>query len=166
MPIVDIHTLPALLPIRARVLGLDLGDKTLGMAVSDRDRRVASPVDTLRRTKFTRDAEALTNVCLDREIKALILGLPVNMKGEEGRRCQATRQFARNLIEKAGYTLPIAFWDERLSTAAVERVLIDEADMRRHERGQVVDKMAAAYILQGALDALGQDRASGGDADE
>jgi len=164
MPIVDIHALPDLLSTRGRVLGLDLGDKTLGMAVSDRDRRVASPVDTLRRTKFTKDAETLAKVCGEREIKGIILGLPVNMKGEEGRRCQATRQFARNLIEKAGYTLPIAFWDERLSTAAVERVLIDEADMRRQERGRVVDKMAAAYILQGALDALGRDRGSGGDA--
>ena len=166
MPVVEVHELPGLLPVRGRVLGLDLGEKTLGMAVSDRDRRVASPVDTLRRSKFTRDAEALATVCREREIAGLILGLPINMKGEEGRRCQATRQFARNLIEKAGYTLPIAFWDERLSTAAVERFLIDEAEMKRAQRGRVVDKMAAAYILQGALDALGRDRASGGDATE
>jgi len=166
MPVVDVHELPGLLPARGRVLGLDLGEKTLGMAVSDRDRRVASPVDTLKRTKFTRDAEALAAVCREREITGLILGLPINMKGEEGRRCQATRQFARNLIEKAGYTLPIAFWDERLSTAAVERFLIDEAEMKRAQRGRVVDKMAAAYILQGALDALGRNPASGGDATE
>jgi len=166
MPLVAVHDLPGLLPARGRVLGLDLGEKTLGMAVSDRDRRVASPVDTLKRSKFTKDAESLAAVCGEREITALILGLPINMKGEEGRRCQATRQFARNLVEKAGYTLPIAFWDERLSTAAVERFLIDEADMKREARGKIVDKMAAAYILQGALDALGRERAWGGDATE
>ena len=156
MPVVDVHELPGLLPARGRVLGLDLGEKTLGMAVSDRDRRVASPVDTLKRTKFTRDAEALAAVCREREITGLILGLPINMKGEEGRRCQATRQFARNLVDKAGVTLPIAFWDERLSTQAVERVLIGDADMNRRDRAKVVDQMAAAYILQGALDRLQQ----------
>jgi putative Holliday junction resolvase len=157
MPIVEFTDLPAHLPARARVLGLDLGDKTIGLAVSDRDRRVASPVDTIRRRKFTLDAVELANVCTEREVAALILGLPVNMDGTEGPRCQATRQFARNLVNKAGYTMPIAFWDERLSTAAVERVLIGEADMSRQRRGDVVDKMAAAYILQGALEALGRD---------
>jgi putative Holliday junction resolvase len=157
MPIVEFTDLPAHLPARARVLGLDLGDKTIGLAVSDRDRRVASPVDTIRRRKFTLDAVDLAKICTERDVTALILGLPVNMDGTEGPRCQATRQFARNLVNKAGYTLPIAFWDERLSTAAVERVLIGEADMSRQRRGDVVDKMAAAYILQGALEALGRE---------
>lgn len=157
MSIVDIQELPDLLPRRARVLGLDFGEKTVGIAVSDRDRRVASPVDTIRRGKFTTDTQQLAAFCREREAAALILGLPVNMDGTEGPRCQATRQFARNLVNKAGFTLPIAYWDERLSTAAVERVLIGEADMSRRKRGNVVDKMAAAYILQGALDALGRD---------
>lgn len=161
MPIVDFQELPSILPGRARVLGLDLGDKTIGIAVSDRDRRVASPVDTIHRRKFTSDARTLAEYCRDREAAALILGLPVNMDGSEGPRCQATRQFARNLIEKAGFILPIAYWDERLSTAAVERVLIGEADMSRRKRGHVVDKMAAAYILQGALDALRGDGMAG-----
>ena len=146
--------LTATLPARARLLGVDMGDKTLGLAISDRDRRVASPVDTIKRTKFTQDAEKLAAVCRDREVAGLVLGLPVTMAGEEGRRCQATRQFAANLREKAGFTLPIAFWDERLSTRAVERALIGEADMDRQNRARVVDQMAAAYILQGALDHL------------
>jgi len=154
MPVVDLAELPGLLPDRARMLGLDLGEKTIGLAISDRDRKVASPLETIRRRKFTLDARELARVCEEREVKALILGLPVNMDGGEGPRCESTRQFARNLVQQAGFTLPIAFWDERLSTAAVERFLVDEADMTRKRRGEVVDKMAAAYILQGALDAL------------
>lgn len=154
MPIVDIRDLPKLLPARARVLGLDLGSKTIGLAISDRDRRVASPLETIRRRKFTPDAQELARICAEREVKALVLGLPVNMDGTEGPRCQSTRQFAHNLIDQTGVTLPIAYWDERLSTQAVERFLTDEADMTRKRRGEVVDKMAAAYILQGALDAL------------
>jgi putative Holliday junction resolvase len=141
-----------------RLLGLDLGDKTIGLAISDRGLKVASPLETIRRSKFTKDAEALAALCAARGVGGLVLGLPVNMDGSEGPRCQSVRQFAANLAELAGFTLPIAFWDERLSTAAVERVLIGEADMSRKRRGQVVDKMAAAYILQGALDALGRAR--------
>jgi len=160
MPVVDLAELPGLLPPRARVLGLDLGEKTIGLAISDRDRRVASPLETIRRRKFTLDARELARVCAEREVKALILGLPVNMDGSEGPRCESTRQFARNLFQQTGFTLPIAFWDERLSTAAVERFLVDEADMTRKRRGEVVDKMAAAYILQGALDALARDGSS------
>ena len=156
MPVIAFDELLGHISARARVLGLDLGEKTIGVAVSDRDRRVASPVETIKRTKFTQDAERLSAICAEREVKALILGLPVNMQGEEGRRCQATRQFARNLVDKAGVTLPLAFWDERLSTQAVERVLIDDADMNRRDRAKVVDQMAAAYILQGALDRLQQ----------
>ena len=143
-----------------RLLGLDLGEKTIGLAISDRGLKVASPLETIRRAKFTQDAEALDALCQDRGVGGLVLGLPVNMDGSEGPRCQSVRQFAANLAEVAGFDLPVAFWDERLSTAAVERVLIGEADMSRKRRGEVVDKMAAAYILQGALDALGHVRSS------
>ncbi len=144
-----------------RLLGLDLGEKTIGLAISDRRLMVASPVETIRRSKFTKDAAALAALCAERGVGGLVLGLPVNMDGSEGPRCQSVRQFAGNLAELAGFTLPIAFWDERLSTAAVERLLVDEADMSRKRRGQVVDKMAAAYILQGALDAIGRARPAG-----
>ena len=157
MTVIPLEELPARLEKGARLLGLDLGEKTIGLAVSDRSRTVASPIETLRRGKFTRDAEALAKLCEERGVGGLILGLPVNMDGSEGPRCQSVRQFARNLEEVAGLDLPVAFWDERLSTMAVERVLIGEADMSRKRRGGVVDKMAAAYILQGALDALGRD---------
>ena len=115
---------------------------------------VASPLETIKRRKFTQDAEALKAIVSEREVGGLVLGLPVNMDGSEGPRCQSTRQFARNLAQVAGIDLPYAFWDERLSTAAVERFMIEEADMTRRRRGEVVDKMAAAFILQGALDAL------------
>jgi putative Holliday junction resolvase len=154
MAILEFAELPQHLPARARLMGLDFGDKTIGMAVSDRGRSVASPVDTIRRTKFTQDAWTLAAAIDERAVKALVIGLPVGLNGAEGRRCQATRQFARNLVSEAGYTLPIAFWDERLSTAAVERVLSDEAEMAGHKQKQHLDQMAAAYILQGALDAL------------
>ena len=142
------------LPAGGRLLGLDLGAKTIGLAISDRDLTVGSPLETLRRAKFTQDAAALAKIRAERRVGGLVLGLPVNMDGGEGPRCQSVRQFARNLEEVAGLDLPIAFWDERLSTAAVERLLVREADMSRRRRAQVVDKMAAAYILQGALDAL------------
>jgi putative Holliday junction resolvase len=144
-----------------RLLGLDIGEKTIGLAISDRRLTVASPLETIRRAKFTKDAAALAKLCAERGVGGLVLGLPVNMDGSEGPRCQSVRQFAANLAELTGFTLPIAFWDERLSTAAVERLLIGEADMSRKRRGQVVDKMAAAYILQGALDALGRARPAG-----
>lgn len=147
--IIDLHDMPP----KTRLLGLDLGSKTIGLAISDPGWAIASPVDTIRRTKFTRDAEALVAALKDRSIGGLILGLPVNMDGSEGPRCQSTRQFAQNLLD-FGLSLPIAFWDERLSTSAVEKFLVQEADMTRKRRGEVVDKMAAAYILQGALDAL------------
>jgi len=152
MPICAIADMPARLPGGTRLLGLDLGDRTIGLALSDPGLTVASPVETIRRGKFTRDAEALIAVIGARGVGGLVIGLPVNMDGTEGPRCQSTRQFAANLLEKID--LPIAFWDERLSTAAVQRFLTDEADMTRKRRGEVVDKMAAAYILQGALDAM------------
>lgn len=141
------------LPAKGRLLGLDLGEKTIGLALSDSRQQVASPLETLKRGKFTADAATLKKLVVSREIVGLVFGLPVNMDGSEGPRCQSTRQFAANLQELAGINLPMAFWDERLSTQSVERFLIGEADMTRGRRDQVVDKMAAAYILQGALDA-------------
>lgn len=136
-----------------RLLGLDIGEKTVGLAISDPGLTVASPLETIRRTKFTEDARKLSAVIDDRKVGGLVLGLPRNMDGSEGPRCQSVRQFARNLVEVAGITLPVFFWDERLSTSAIHRFLIDEADMTRKRRGEVVDKMAAGFILQGALDA-------------
>jgi putative Holliday junction resolvase len=137
-----------------RLLGLDPGSRTIGLAISDSALTVASPLQTLKRGKFTQDAARLAEICRDYRVGGLVIGLPVNMDGSEGPRCQSVRQLARNLAEKAGFTQPIAFWDERLSTAAVERFLVGEADMTRKRRAAVVDKMAAAYILQGALDAI------------
>jgi putative Holliday junction resolvase len=140
----------ALLPGRA-LMGLDLGTRTIGVAVSDTSRRVASPLETLRRTRFGADANALLELAAARRIGGLVLGLPRNMDGSEGPRAQATRAFARNL---AGLTeLPITFWDERLSTVAAERALI-EADASRRRRAEVIDHVAAGYILQGLLDRL------------
>lgn len=134
-----------------RILGLDVGTKTIGLALSDSSHTVATPVTTIKRRKFQADAAALAEVIAERQVGALIIGLPLNMDGSEGPRCQSVRQFARNLLERAD--LEIAFWDERLSTAAVTRTLID-ADASRQRRAELVDKLAAAYILQGALDAL------------
>ena len=140
------------LPPRARLLGLDVGKKTIGMAVSDSDLKVATSLDTIRRTKFTQDLEILKAAIAERDIGGLVIGLPVSMDGTEGPACQSIRQFAANIDERI--EIGIAFWDERLSTSAVERFLITEADMTRKRRSQVIDKMAAAYILQGALDSL------------
>ena len=133
------------------VLGLDLGSKTIGLAKSDLSFTIASPLETIRRTKFTKDALELKAIIDANEIGALVLGLPYNMDGTEGPRCQSTRQFAANLLEK--FDIPITYWDERMSTQAVTRTLL-EADASRKRRAEVVDKMAAAYILQGALDAM------------
>ncbi len=143
--------LKSLLAPGKAVLGLDLGTKTIGLARSDLSRAIATPMETIKRTKFTKDAETLRGIIERDEIGALVLGLPVNMDGTEGPRCQSTRQFAANLLEK--FDIPITFWDERMSTQAVTRTLL-EADATRKRRAEVVDKMAAAYILQGALDAM------------
>jgi putative Holliday junction resolvase len=135
----------------ARLLGLDVGTKTIGLALSDVTRSIATPYETIRRTKFTADAKALAAIVAKEGVGGLVIGLPLNLDGSEGPRAQSTRAFARNL---AGHVeVPMAFWDERLSTAAVERHLI-EADASRKRRAQVIDRMAAAYILQGALDRL------------
>ncbi len=139
-----------LLPMRA-VAGLDLGTKTIGVAVSDRMRSVATPLETIRRKKFTEDAARLCALLDAREIGGLVLGLPRNMDGSEGPRCQSTRAFARNFA--AQWEGPITFWDERLSTVAAEKALL-EADTTRKRRAEVIDHVAAAYILQGALDRL------------
>lgn len=133
-----------------RIMGLDLGTKTIGLALSDVSRTVATPFDTIKRVKFTKDAEALLAIIDRQGVGGLVLGLPVEMDGNEGPRCQSTRAFAANLLKLRD--IPIALWDERLSTAAVTRTLL-EADTSRARRAEVVDKMAAAYILQGALDA-------------
>lgn len=162
--ILDLSDLAAGLTRHQRLLGLDVGEKTIGLAVSDPGLVVASPVGTVRRTKFTLDARELAKTIRDYGVGGLVIGLPLNMDGSEGPRAESVRQFARNLIERAdllGAEPAIAFWDERLSTAAVERFMIAEADMTRKRRGEVVDRMAAAYILQGALDALAHRRRGG-----
>jgi len=133
------------------LVGLDLGTKTIGVAVSDGLRSVATPLETVKRRKFGLDATRLSEICAERSISGIVLGLPRNMDGSEGPRCQSTRAFARNL---AGViALPISFWDERLSTVAAERALL-EADTTRKRRAEVIDHVAASYILQGALDRL------------
>ena len=139
-------------------MGLDLGTKTIGVAVSDRLLSSATPLHTVRRKKFSADAQALLDVITNRDIGAIILGLPRNMDGSEGPRCQSTRAFAHNL--SALTNLPIGYWDERLSTVAAERVLL-EADTSRKRRAEVIDHVAAGYILQGALDRARHIRAVG-----
>ncbi|HVY50622.1 MAG TPA: Holliday junction resolvase RuvX [Devosia sp.] len=139
------------LPRTGKLLGLDLGTKTIGVAVSDGLRYTATPLETIVRTKFTADAARLLALAAENTAVGLVLGLPLNMDGSEGPRAQSTRAFARSLARKTD--LPIAFWDERLSTAAVTRMLI-AADTRRNRRAEVVDKLAASYILQGFLDRL------------
>ena len=150
MSISTLQDLKAQLPTGLRLLGLDVGTKTIGLALSDPSLTVASPLQTIRRTKFTQDAQALEAIISEHGVGGLLVGLPLNMDGSEGRACQSVRQFAANLLERID--LPLAFQDERLSTAAVERMLVKEADMTRTHRAKVVDKAAAAYILQGALD--------------
>jgi putative Holliday junction resolvase len=152
MPVLDILDLPAALPAYTPLAGLDIGEKTIGVAVSDLSRTIASPLSLIRKSKFTDDAAALFKLMGERGATGLVIGLPVNMDGTEGPRCQSSRAFARNILRLKD--LPIAFWDERLSSAAVNRMLITEADMTRAKRAEVVDRAAAGYILQGALDRL------------
>ncbi|MBZ8132613.1 Holliday junction resolvase RuvX [Afifella sp. IM 167] len=150
-PELDIEEFSTAAPIGTRLAGLDLGTKTIGVAISDPGQTIASPVTTIRRVKFGKDAAALLELCAREKIGGLVLGLPVNMDGTEGPRCQATRAFARNLQPLAD--MPIALWDERMSTMAVERAMI-AADLSRAKRAERIDAAAAAYILQGALDRL------------
>jgi putative Holliday junction resolvase len=150
-PVFDLQSLMGALPPRAAIFGLDVGTKTIGVAISDTSRTIATAVTTIKRKKFTLDAEALFALARERGAEGYIIGLPVNMDGSEGPRAQSCRAFARNL---AGLTAaPIALWDERLSTAAAERALL-EADTSRKRRAELIDSVAAAYILQGALDRM------------
>jgi putative pre-16S rRNA nuclease len=151
-PALSIEDFIAALSVNSRLIGLDLGTKTIGLALSDVGRGIASPMETIRRKKFTIDAEKLLEICAKQDVGGIVLGLPLNMDGSEGPRVQATRAFVRNLAPKTD--MPITYWDERLSTAAVTRTLL-EADSSRAKRAEVVDKMAAAFILQGFLDRLG-----------
>lgn len=143
----------ASLPKGQAIAGLDFGTHTIGVAVSDTLLSVASPLETIKRKKFSLDATRLVQLIDARRIGGLVLGLPRNMDGSEGARCQSTRAFARNLAALDGFNLPITFWDERLSTVAAERALL-EADTSRKRRAEVIDHVAAAYILQGALDRI------------
>ena len=141
----------AALPPMSALMGLDLGTKTIGVAVSDRIGAVATPLETVKRKKFSLDAARLMEIIKQRDISGILLGLPRNMDGTEGPRCQSTRAFARNLGQLTD--LPISFWDERLSTVAAEKALL-EADTTRKRRAEVIDHVAASYILQGALDRM------------
>lgn len=141
----------AALPPMSALAGLDLGTKTIGVAVSDQFRTVATPLETIKRSKYTADAAHLEKILSARQISGIVLGLPFNMDGSEGPRCQSTRAFARNFARQSA--LPITYWDERLSTVAAERALL-EADASRKRRAEVIDHVAASYILQGALDRL------------
>ena len=153
MPAADLSLAAAVagLPPRSRLMGLDLGTKTIGVATSDLTRQIATPVETIARQKFTADATRLLELAARENIGLIVLGLPVNMDGSEGPRAQSTRAFARNLAKLT--PIPIVYWDERLSSAAVERMLI-QADASRARRAEVIDKLAAAWILQAALDSL------------
>ena len=147
----DVSAFAAALPRMRALIGLDLGDKTIGVAVSDSMLSVATPLETVRRRKFTLDAARLAELIAARSIGGIVLGLPRNMDGSEGPRCQSTRAFARNFTRLT--PLPLIFWDERLSTVAAERALL-EADTSRRRRAEVIDHVAAGYILQGLLDRL------------
>jgi putative Holliday junction resolvase len=147
----DLAAFLAALPRDRAVAGLDLGDKTIGVAISDRRRMAATPVTVIRRVKFTQDAAALLKLLTEREVAGIVLGLPLNMDGSSGPRVQTTQAFARNLEKLT--PLPITYWDERLSTVAAERALL-EGDASRKKRAEVIDQVAASYILQGALDRL------------
>jgi len=150
-PDISLRDAIASIPGDKRLMGLDLGSKTIGVATSDRTRMIATPIETIARKKFMADAERLLAIIAAENIGLIVLGLPVNMDGTEGPRCQSTRAFARNFGKLS--PVPVVYWDERLSTAAVERMLI-QADASRAKRDQVIDKLAAAWILQAALDSL------------
>ncbi|MDJ0929871.1 Holliday junction resolvase RuvX [Breoghania sp.] len=150
-PTLSLDDFLAALPPFGRLIGIDLGTKNIGLALSDSRRSIASPLETIRHKKFTADADRLLSVVAEHEVVGLVIGLPLNMDGTEGPRAQGTRAFARNLTARK--PVPMTYWDERLSTVAVTRTLL-EADASRARRDEVVDKMAAAYILQGFLDRI------------
>ena len=147
----DIAAFFAVLPAGQRLIGIDAGTKTLGLALSDVNRSIASPLETIKKTKFTADAARLLNLCTEHRVAGLVLGLPINLDGSEGPRAQSTRAMARNLNKLS--SLPILLWDERLTTAEAERMLI-AADQSRKRRAEVIDKLAATIILQNALDRM------------
>ena len=151
MPLRNPSELNALLKPHQRLLGIDVGSKTLGLALSDVSRAIATPWQTLTRGKFTDDAHKLFKLAAEQDVGALVIGLPINMDGSEGPRCQSVRQFAANLLKLSNFD--VVFWDERLSTAVATRAML-EADMSRRKRAENVDKVAAAYILQGLIDNL------------
>ena len=152
MAVIDITELAKAIAPRRALLGLDLGEKTIGVAVSDISLTLASPLELIHKSKFTHEAERLFHLMRAREADGMVIGLPVNMDGTEGPRCQSVRAFARNLLRLRD--LPIAFWDERWSSSVMNRFLIEEADLSRAKRAEVIDRNAAAYILQGALDRM------------
>jgi putative Holliday junction resolvase len=140
------------LPIGTRLLGLDIGSKTIGLAITDSTFTVSTAVDTIRRTKYTKDLVLLKKIIDNRSVGGLVIGLPISMDGTEGPACQSIRQFGKNII--TSIEIAVTFWDERLSTSAVERFLINEANVTRKRRKKIIDKLAATYILQGAIDSL------------
>ena len=158
MIIEDLSQAPQDIPPMQSLMGLDLGTKTIGVAVSDTFQSVATPLETIKRRQFSKDAARILEIITERNVGAIVLGLPLNMDGTEGPRAQSTRAFARNLEKLC--PLPITFWDERLSTVAAERALL-EADTSRKRRSEVIDHVAASYILQGVLDRLGHLRRNG-----
>ncbi|MGL4439255.1 MAG: Holliday junction resolvase RuvX [Bosea sp. (in: a-proteobacteria)] len=151
LPLVPLHDIPALLRRHQRLLGLDLGTKTIGLALSDVGLTIATPLETITRVKYSKDVRKMLDIVEKLDVGALVIGLPINMDGTEGPRAQSTRAFVRNLPSLTD--LPVAFSDERMSTLAVTRALM-EADASRARRAELVDKMAAAYILQNALDLI------------
>ncbi|ESQ78791.1 Holliday junction resolvase RuvX [Asticcacaulis sp. YBE204] len=152
MAILDITDLKSVLPPRTGLLGLDHGEKTIGVAVSDIGLSIASPLELIKKSKFTLEAERLFALMERREASGMVIGLPVNMDGTEGPRCQSVRAFARNLLRLRD--IPITFWDERWSSSVMNRFLIEEVNLTRAKRAEVIDRSAAAYILQGALDRI------------
>jgi putative Holliday junction resolvase len=158
MAVHDLKELKSLIKPKMRILGMDQGTKTIGLALSDERLCIATPLETIKRKKFTADITHIADLMRAYNVSAFVIGLPINMNGTEGPRCQSVRHFGDNLLRLGrdifDHEPHIAFWDERLSTSAVERFLIDEVDMNRKRRSEVIDKMAACHILQGALDFL------------
>ena len=152
MSICDLNHLKQIICTGQCLLGIDFGTKTIGLSISDEFLIIASPLKTLSRSIFTKDLKLLTDIIYKFNVGGLIIGLPLNLNGQEGPRCQSTRQFAKNILNHLD--IPITFWDERFSTAVINKMLIAEVDMSRQKRKKVIDKIAATYILQGALDSL------------